>query len=470
MKRGETVEKSAQNKEIFETMPVPKALATLALPTIASQLITMIYNLADTFFIGLTEDPYKVAASSLSFTMFFFIHALATLWGTGGSTLVSRMLGQRRTEEAKGVCTVSVCGGLLISAVYSLICLLFMEPMLMRMGASANTVGYACDYTLWATVIGGIPSCLCLILSNLLRGEGHARQASIGLGLGGVLNIALDPLLMFVVLPKGMEITGAALATMASNVVCLVYLCLCFRRLRGTDSVLAVELKRAPEGLRNLREIMAVGVPSFFMGALSSFSAMLVNILVSGYGDIPLAALGIVKKLDMLPMNLNFGLCQGMVPLIAYNYAAKNYDRMTAVFRFTAKCAFTVAGVCVVVFELLPGAMVGLFIRDGETVALGARLLRIMCVAVLPMAGTFLCNSSFQAMGKGRQTLLLSCSRQGLVCIPLMFLMHAVWGLYGTVAAQPVADLLTMVLALLMFRSLMARLRAEEAEGSGEKR
>ena len=163
-----------QNRELFETMPVPKALLKLALPTIASQIITMVYNLSDTFFIGLTEDPFKVAASSLSFSMFFFIHALAALWSVGGSTLISRLLGRRDLAEARTVGTISLCGAGLLTLVYCLASLIFMEPLLRLMGASDNTLGYACDYTLWATVIGGIPSCLNIVLANMLRSEGHA--------------------------------------------------------------------------------------------------------------------------------------------------------------------------------------------------------------------------------------------------------------------------------------------------------
>ena len=455
---------SVQNREIFETMPVPKALLTLALPTIASQLITMIYNLSDTFFIGLTEDPYKVAASSLSFSMFFFIHALAALWSVGGSTLVSRLLGRREPDEARTVCTISLCGAGLLTLLYCLACLVFMEPLLRTMGASDNTIGYACDYTVWATVIGGVPSCLNIVLANMLRSEGHAKNAAFGLGVGSVLNIALDPLLMFVILPKGMEIVGASVATMVANYVSLAYFAVVFRRLRGTDSVLSFDLRTLPRGTKHLREILSVGVPSGLMAALSSISAMLVNVLIARYGDIPLAALGIVKKIDMLPMNISMGLSMAMVPLVAYNYAAKNYQRMNETIRFARRCNVIFAVVCIVLFELFPRMMVGIFIREAETLAVGEKLLRICCLAIPMMQVTFVANHCFQAMGMGKQTLLLSCSRQGLICIPLMFLLRALFGMYGIVAAQPAADFLTMCIALILFRRLQRRIRAEQDE------
>ena len=451
-----------QNREIFETMPVPKALLKLALPTIASQLVTMVYNLSDTFFIGLTEDPYKVAASSLSFSMFFFIHALAALWSVGGSTLVSRLLGKRELDEARTVCTVSLCGAGLLTLLYCLACFIFMEPLLRLMGASDNTVGYACDYTVWATVIGGIPSCLNIVMANMLRSEGHARQAGFGLGLGSLLNIALDPLLMFVILPKGMEIVGASVATMVSNYVSLLYFVVVFRRLRRTDSVLTFDVRTLPRGAKHLGEILGVGVPSGLMAALSSVSAMLVNVMISRYGDIPLAALGIVKKIDMLPMNISGGLGMAMVPLVAYNYAAGNYKRMNETIRFAALCNVVFSAVCIALFELAPRMMVGIFIREPETLAVGVRLLRICCLAIPMMQVTFIVNHCFQALGMGKQTLLLSTSRQGLICIPLMFLLRALFGMYGIVSAQPAADFLSMCLALLLFRRLQKWLRAEQ--------
>lgn len=451
-----------RNRELFERTPVPKALLQLALPTIASQLITMIYNLSDTFFIGMTEDPYKVAASSLSFSMFFFIVALAALWSVGGSTLVSRLLGGRRLDEARTVCTISLCGAGALTALYCLACLIFMEPLLRLMGASDNTIGYACDYTVWATVIGGVPNCLNIVLANLLRSEGHAKKAAFGLGLGSVLNIALDPLLMFVILPKGMEIVGASVATMVSNYVSLAFFIVTLHRLRGTDSVLVFDLRTLRRGVKHLRDILGVGVPSALQGALSSVSAMLVNVMIARYGDIPLAALGIVKKIDMLPMNISSGLGMAMVPLVAYNYAAANYDRMNETIRFARRCSVVFSVVCIVLFELFPGMMVGIFIREPETLAVGAKLLRICCLAIPLMQVTFIANHCFQAMGMGKQTLLISCSRQGLICIPLMFLFRALFGMYGIVAAQPAADFLTMCIALALFRRLQRRLRAEQ--------
>lgn len=211
------------NKKLFEETPVPKALASLAIPTIISQLIVMIYNLADTFFIGQTNDPYKVAATSMAYVLFFMLNALANLFGIGGGTLISQLLGQNRPDEAKAVSSFSFYGTILVTALYCLGCYVFMTPILNLMGASENTLGFARDYTLWVVVIGGLPATLSMAMSHLLRSEGHGSKASFGLSMGGILNIILDPIFMFILLPNGQEVAGAAIATMISNVIALIY-------------------------------------------------------------------------------------------------------------------------------------------------------------------------------------------------------------------------------------------------------
>ena len=239
----------SENRELFESLSVPRALATLAIPTIISQLITMIYNLADTYFIGMTGDPYKVAAASLAFVLFFLVNALSNLFGIGGGSLISRMLGRNDDSSARNVCAFSFYGTIVVSLIYSTCCLVFMEPLLRLLGASDNTLGYASSYTLWVIVVGGVPSTLSVTMAHLLRSEGYARQASVGLGMGGVLNMLLDPLFMFVIMPAGQEVTGAAIATMISNVCALIYFAVIFYRLRA-HTVLSVSPRLALRGAR----------------------------------------------------------------------------------------------------------------------------------------------------------------------------------------------------------------------------
>ena len=440
----------SENQELFETLPVPKALATLAVPTIISQLITMVYNLSDTYFIGKTNNPYQIAAASLAYVLVFVMTALSNLFGVGGGSLISRLLGSQKQEEAKGVCAFSFYGAIGIALLYALACYTFMDPLLRILGASDSTIGYAASYTIWVVVVGSIPSTLSMTMAHLLRSVGYARMASFGLGMGGILNILLDPLFMFVLLPAGQEVAGAGMATMLSNVISLCYFLLAFLRLRS-HTVLALSPHRVPAGLKYTVPIFSVGFPSALSSLLACISNMTANHLASGYGDIPVAAMGLVKKINMLPMNVGMGLCQGMLPLVAYNYAAKNYKRMKSVVNCARFSGMGFAVLCIIAFELSSGGIVSLFIQEPETLALSTQFLRISSLATPFMISNFQMAYTLQAMGKGPQSLLLSSCRQGIIFIPLMFLMNLLFGLYGVVWAQSFADWLPLVISIVVY-------------------
>ncbi len=451
-----------KKKEIFESMPVRKALASLAIPTILSQLITMIYNLADTFFIGQTNNPFMVAGVSLSAPLFFIIVSIANLIGIGGGSLISRMLGASRPEEAKRISSFGFWTGIGLSLIYSLLVLSVMEPLLKYLGASVNTLPFASDYTFWVIVVGGIPTAISSYLGHFLRSEGCAKQASFGIAGGGILNMILDPIFIF---PLNMGVKGAAIATMLSNVASMVYFLIVIYRMRES-TVLSMSPKNIKLPLAQIKQMLSVGFPAAIATLLVCVSTMVINKLSAGYGDIPLAAFGIVKKIDMIPMSVSMGLSQGMLPLMAYNYAAKNYDRMHSVSNTGRTWAIGFSLLCIAIFQIIPSFLVRVFIPDPETIALGTKFLRIACLAVPVMQMNFLLNTTFQAMGKGTQTLVLSICRQGLFNIPLLFLMNYIAGLFGIIWTQLIADSLTLVISLGLYSSIMKRLRRELAENA----
>lgn len=442
--------------ELFEKMPVGKALLTMAIPTIVSQLITMIYNLADTVFIGMSNDPYKVAAASVVAVLFFMLTALANLFGVGGGSLLSRLLGQKRENDARRVGAFSIYGSLMISAVYAFICLLFTEPLARLLGASDNTVGYASNYMLWVVVIGAIPSTVGLTMSHLLRSAGYSKESGFGLALGGIANIILDPLFMFVILPPGNEVTGAAIATFLSNCITLVYFLFIYFRLKGTVLSLSPKLAKIEKSL--VMDILAIGLPSALTTLLANITSIVKNNLTAGYGDVELAAYGIVMKADMLPLNIGMGLCQGMMPLVAYNYAAKNYPRMRSFTKAAQVSGMAAACVFIVVSQIFARQIVWLFIRDEATIAYGTNFLRIACLATPFVISNFQKIFCLQAMGKGKESLLLGVCRQGLFAIPIMLILNHFVGLYGIVAAQLVSDSLTFVLATIIYRRVYNKL------------
>ena len=290
-----------EKNTLFETMPVPRALAKMAVPTIVSQIITLIYNIADTWFIGRTNNPYMVAATSLVLTVFLAAGALANLFGVGGGSLVVRLLGRQREEEARKVASFSLTTSAAAALVFALICLIFMNPMLRLLGASDKTIGYARQYLLFVVVLGSVPTVLAITMSSLLRNVGFSRAAGFGLGMGGVLNIMLDPVFMFLLLPDGYQVAGAALATLLSNVVTVVYFILVFRRVRGKS---VLELPRRLERIEreSLRSFLSVGVPAALSVFLFDLSNIVINRLSSSHGDIELAAIGIILKVERLPV------------------------------------------------------------------------------------------------------------------------------------------------------------------------
>lgn len=433
-------------KELFETVSVPRAVATLAIPTIISQVVTMIYNLADTFFIGQIGDPYMVAAVSLVSPWFNLLTALGNLFGLGGSSLISRMMGMKKQDSIKHVSAFSVWGGGVVTLLFSLATFCLREPLLNFLGASADTYGYAESYLFWVVVAGGVPTMISLTLGHLLRSEGHARQASMGMMFGGILNVVLDPILIF---GFHLDVTGAAIATAFSNAASVVFFVAAFLRL-GDQT--AVSLHPGHFTFRYVRQIFAVGLASALATTLGNAANMVMVKLSAGYGDIPVAAYGVVKKIDQFPLNVSMGLCQGFMPLVGYNYASKNYKRMRAVSFFSWKTALIMSACFVACFACFAPWILQMFIRDAQTSSLGAQFLRIACLAVPLTAVNFLISYTLQAMGKGVQSAILTFSRQGLLNIPLLILMNATIGLYGMIWTQLVVEVIMLPVSLGIYR------------------
>ena len=450
---------------LFETMPVGKALLTMAIPTIISQLITMIYNLADTFFIGMSNDPYKVAAASVVSILFFILTSLSNLFGVGGGSLMSRLMGEKRDEEAKRVGVFSIYGSLVIAIIYALICFLFTEPLARLLGASDNTITYASSYLFWVVVVGAIPSTVGMTISFLLRSAGYSKESGFGLALGGIANIILDPLFMFVILPAGNEVTGAALATLCSNIISLLYFIYIYYKLRG-KTILSISPKFIRIDKSLIIDIFAIGLPSAITGMLANFSHIIRNNLTSGYGDVELAAYGIVQKVDMLPLNIGMGLCQGMMPLVAYNYASKNYERMKSFAKTAQNYGMIISGICIVIFELFASQIIWLFIKDEATIAFGTNFIRIACLVAPFIIINFQKIYCLQAMGKGKESLLLGICRQGLFAIPIIFIMNHFFQLYGVVSAQLISDGITVIFSTYIYRKVYHKLLKEKEEDS----
>ena len=440
--------------EIFATMPVPRAIASLAIPTIMSQVITLIYNLADTFFVGHTGDPAQVAALTLVFPIFMLLTGIGNLFGIGANSKISRCLGVGDHEGAKRTCSFSFWGGIAVTVVLVVIFSLFCDPILRIMGASDQTLGHARDYVFWVIIIGGIPTEASLLLAHMLRGEGGAKAASTGMMVGGLLNIILDPIFIF---PMGMGVGGAGLATMLSNVVCLLYYIIVLKKQKG-GSVISVRPKDFT--LQGSGEVLLVGFPAAMIIVLGGTANMILTRLLAGYGDLAVAAFGVTQKFGTITMNISVGLTQGIMPLIGYNQGAGNHERVKAVCRCSFLILLCFVLVFIGVYQSVPDFLLRLFVSDPDTVALGVTFLRRWSFTIPGMTFVFLFNSIFQAMGKWKQSLLLSVLRQGFIFIPTMLILNAVMGMYGPIWAQPFADTLSLGIAYVLYAKLMKEEKA----------
>ena len=453
--------------ELFANTPVPKALRVMAVPTIISQLVNLIHNMVDAFFIGRTGNAYMMAATSITLTLVLMNVALANLFGTGGGSLMARLMGAGKPDRAKKVSAYSVYGAILAALVYSALVGIFNRPLLRFLGASDATFGYARSYALVVIVMGSLPSILSMTLGHLLRNAGHSGKASFGLSGGGVLNMILDPLFMFVLLPPGNEVLGAAIATALANTAACIYLLFACRS-AGKESPLSLNPREAASIEReDRRGIFAVGVPSAVLLALFDLANVCVNILASGHDDLVLAGMGIVMKVERIPNAMNVGLCMGMLPIVAYNYSSGNRARMEETIRTARKAGLLICLASMIFFEIVAQPAVGIFLHTGgennadalRTVAYATLFLRIRCLASPFQFLNYHTSYGLQAMGKGRATLLHAFVREIVFYIPCMFLLDHLFGETGLAAALPVGEALGAVFALWLMARTLRKLR-----------
>ena len=452
-----STEEKIRTKEIFETKPIPAALAKMAIPTIVSQLITLIYNIADTWFIGQTNNPYMVAASSLVLTIFLMTAALANLFGVGGGNLVVRLLGGKDEEEAKKAASLSLVMAAGVSLTFSVLCFLFMDPLLRLLGASDYTIGYAKQYLTFVVAIGAVPTVLANTMSAMVRNIGHSKEAGFGLGMGGVLNVILDPIFMFVIFPSGYQVAGAAVATMLSNVITLLYFILTYQKLKG-ETVLS--LPRRVEKIRkdSLGSLFSVGIPAAMSLLLFDLTTMVINRLAAGHGDTQLAAIGIVLKVERLPLNIGIGICLGMTPLVAYNYASKNHKRMKEFFSAARFAGLVISVMCVVFYRFCAPYIVRAFISDADTVRYGTEFLQSRCFATPFMFLSFHMVHFMQAVNRGKVSFQLAVIRQICLNIPILILLNHFFGMSGIVWTQLIADAINVVVSYIIYGRLIGKI------------
>lgn len=435
--------------EIFETMPVKRAVAKQIIPAIASQMILLFYNLADTYFVGLLNDPNETAAITVAYSSFLMLTAISNLFGVGGASAIARALGAKERERARQLSSVSIWFGLFSGILYSVLFFVFARPILTFSGATDSTYTIVYEYTKWVIVIGGPATVLNTLLANLVRAEGSAAAASFGVSMGGLLNIILDPIF---VLPQmiGMGAAGAGLATAISNLTATIFFFI-YMFGKREQTVLSVNPGNLRYAKEHLKPILSIGLSSALQYALTVVAVAAQAKFVSKYPTEAVAGLGITKKLDQLPLYFSIGAANGLLPLLAYNYTAGNQQRRKQAFRFGTLISFSFAILTFMLYEGLAPQLGSLFIQDERTIIYTAAFLRRMVTAMPMMAVCYPMIIQFQAMGKVKESMICSILRKGVLDIPLLFLMDRFMPLYGCMWVQPIVDTISLVVSIIFY-------------------
>ncbi len=455
------IQEDVKKTELFEQTPIPRAVFTLALPTVISSLVMVIYNLADTYFVGYLNDPIQNAAVTLASPVILAFNAINNLFGVGAGSAMSRALGRKDYEDVQRSSAFGFYCALFCAALFSLFISIFRSPLLSLLGAESSTWEATSDYLFWTATCGAIPAILNVVLANFVRAEGSTLHASIGTLSGAVLNIILDP---FFILPfgLGMGAAGAGLATFISNCVACCYFFILLTVKRGKTYV-CISPKMAKPTARIAREVFSVGIPAAIQNLLNVTGMTILNNFSAAYGTEPVAAMGIAYKINMIPMYIGMGISQGIMPLVGYTFASKNTKRMKECIHFTVKIVVGLLVALAVAYFAAAPWLISLFMNNESVIAYGSKFLRAMCLGIPFLGFDFLGVGVYQACGKGTISLFFAIARKIILEIPLLFILDKIYPLYGLAYAQSITEFILAIAAAIVLRRLIARLETKRS-------
>lgn len=445
---------------LFEQMPIPRAVAKLAVPTILSSLVTVLYNLADTYFVGMLNNSVQNAAVTLAAPLILAFNAVNNLFGVGSSSMMSRALGSRDYETVHRSSAFGFYCSIFCGLLFSLLYVIFQPFVLTILGADATTAEATAGYLRWTVACGAAPTILNVVMAYLVRAEGAALHASIGTMSGCILNIILDPVF---ILPWGLNMgaEGAGLATFLSNcVACGYFFVLLYVKRKSTHVCIRPSmfcLKR-----KIVLGVCGVGIPASIQNLLNVTGMTVLNNFTSSYGSDAVAAMGITQKINMVPMQIAMGLSQGIMPLISYNYASGNTPRMKKTLTFAAKISLTALIIVAAGYYVGAGALVRMFMQDPEIVAYGTRFLRGFCLGLPFLCMDFLAVGVFQAVGLGKNAFIFAILRKVVLEIPALIILNALFPLYGLAYAQFTAEIVLATAAVVVLVRMFAKLERGE--------
>ena len=431
--------------EIFKNAPVPKAVLNNAIPSIISMIMVLAYNLADTFFIGQTKDAYMVTAVSVATPAFLIFMAIGMLFGIGGTSLISRMLGQGNNEKAKNISSFCFWTGLVTGVISMFLIWVLNKPICLLVGASDETMAYTSEYLSILAV--SIPFLIISnMFSNIIRSEGYAQKAMVGMIIGNVANIVLDPVM---ILLFKWNIAGAAIATTIGNILASIYYIM---HLVSKNSLLSIHLKDYKAGNHIASGVLSIGVPASFNSILMSTSNIIINNFMKVYGDMAVAGLGVAMKVNMIVVMLLIGLGTGIQPLLGYCFGAKNKQRYMAVLKFSLCLALAMSIVMTIICYFGAAPLVTAFLENKDAFSFGFTFSRIYIISGPVLGILFVMINAIQSTGAALPSLILSVSRQGLLFIPILLVLNAVSDTAQMlVIAQPVTDYLATAFSVILF-------------------
>lgn len=445
-------------EELFEKTPIPKAVASLSVPTVISSLVMVIYSMVDTYFVGLLNEPIQTAAVALAAPVLLAFNAVNNLFGVGSSSMMSRSLGCKDLDTVRKSSAFGFYGALVCGVIFAVLCTGFRPVLLTLLGADAATAATTTAYLDWTVTIGAVPAILNVVMAYMIRSEGAALNASIGTMGGCLMNIILDPIC---ILPWGLNMgaAGAGMATCIANCFALLYFLLYLMVKRGKTCVCI-----SPRAFKLEKRIVAgvctVGIPAAIQNLLNVVGSTVLNNFAASYGAAALAAMGICTKINMVPMYVAMGISQGVMPLISYNYASRDYKRMKSALMFTIRISEVLLIASALAMFFFSNGLVDLFIKDSQTVAYGSRFLRGFCLAQPVLALDFMCIGTFQAVGMGKESFVFAILRKVIFEIPLLFALNAMFPLYGLPYAQAIAELMMTLIAIPVMIRFFRRCKA----------
>ena len=433
--------------------PIPGLIGRLAVPTIISMLVTSFYNMADTFFVGRIGTS-ATAAVGVAFPVMAVIQALGFFCGHGSGNSISRKLGAQENDAAGELAATGFFVGMILGLLVLVLGLLFLTPLSRILGSTDTILPYTREY-LGIILVGAPWMTAQFVLNNQIRFQGNAFYAMIGVGTGAVLNIILDPILIF---GFRMGISGAALATVFSQLISF------FLLLAGVhfSGCIPIRLKNVRFHRERLREIAGGGLPSLFRQGLGSVATMTLNIAANPYGDAAIAAMSVVSRIFMFAISALIGFGQGFQPVCGFNYGAKKYGRVREAFWFCVKVSTIFLFALSILGFLLSGHLIGIFRDDPEVIRIGTAAVRFQCATLILNGCIVMNNMMTQTMGKTFYASLLASARQGLFFIPILLILPRILGLIGIQSAQAAADLFAFLLSVVLYRKVTAELNAEE--------